>query len=196
MRRTLPALALALTLATSACGFSVEVDAAEGGDAPLPTTASDPATGEGTAMCAPGVVDCVDVVVEGEGGVAGDEPIMAPDIPVVDVLQQEPRLVTPQPGASDAASPIFLQEATVDGTTLRVSFSGGHAPCFVVDTAEAVESDDAVVVNVRAGAAKGTDQASCTTIVELQYVEIELEKELGARQLLDGSRVFQGDVEY
>lgn len=189
MRRTiLPtlAIAIAIAVATAACGGGEPAaeDTAPGGDAGAPT-----------AMCAPDTPDCVDVVMEGDEP-AADDAIIAPDVPVVDVLQQEPKPVTATPGATSESSPVFLQEATIDGTTLRVSFSGGHAPCFVIESAEAVERDDEVILNVRAGAEKGTDQASCTTVVEMQYVEIELSGELGTRALLDGSRVFQGDVQY
>ena len=177
MRRIiLPALALAL--ASAACG---EAEPAE-----------DSTSGAASGMCAADAADCVDVVVEGEP--AGDA-MMAPDIPIVEALQQLPRLIIAEPGATDGSFPIFLREATLDGSTLRVSFSGGHPPCFVVDTAEVVERDDAVIVNVRAGAAKGTDQASCTTDVEMQYVEIELADELGTRALLNGSLVVQDDVQ-
>lgn len=191
MRRTaLPILTLLLTLGTAACGGQA--------DDPRPTDAeAEPA--EDMAMCAPGVLDCVDVVVTGPGGADPDpvgDAIIAPDIVVVGTLQQEPVLVTPSPGSTDESFPLFLQEATVEGTTVRVSFSGGHPPCFVIESADAVERDDAVIVIVRAGAAPGTDQATCTTIVEMQQVELDLAAELGDRQLLDGSRVFEGDVRY
>ena len=186
MRSTLlPALLLAVTSAATGCGI-FEITSVEGGAEP-PVVVEE--------RCLPEHPDCVDTPPDA----AGDEPIMAPDIPVVEVLQQEPRLVSPDPGAIGGGEtfPIFLQEAVVDGTTLRVSFSGGTPPCFVLASAEAVERDDAVIVNVRAGTQQGTDQASCTTVVEMQQVEIELSAELGERRLLDGSRVFQdGDAQY
>lgn len=187
MRSTdiLPVLVLSLALGSAGCSL-VEVASVEGGEVP-------PVVSE--ERCLPEHPECVDTPVDG----AGDEPIMAPDINVVDVFQPEPRLVTPDPDAIGGETfPIFLQEATVDGTTLHVSFSGGTAPCFVLASAEAVERDDAVIVDVRAGAAEGTDQASCTTVVDMQQVQIELSDELGDRLLLDGSRVFQGggDAQY
>lgn len=182
MRRALLSAVL-LTLASGAAGCGVLDIASVEGTAPPAVVAEE--------RCRPELPQCVDTPSEG----AGDEPIMAPDIPVVDafVHDPEPRLITPEPDGAGETFPLFLQEAMVDGTTLRVSFSGGHAPCFVVATAEAVERADAVIVNVRAGTADGTDQASCSTVVEMQQVEIALADELGDRLLLDGSRVFQGD---
>lgn len=187
MRSThvLSVLLLALALSSTACNLATEIASAEGGEVP-------PVVSE--ERCLPDHPDCVDTPPDG----AGDEPILAPDIPVVNVLQQDPRLVTPRPDAVGGETfPIFLQEAVLDGATLRVSFSGGTAPCFVLASAEVVERDDAVIVNVRAGTERGTDQATCTTVVEMQQVELDLSAELGDRLLLDGSRVFQGgDVEY
>lgn len=184
MRSThfLPLLALSLAVGSAGCSF-VEVASVEGGELP-PVVAEERCDPDD-----PRHPDCAEV---SEG--AGDEPIMAPDIPVVDVLQQAPRLVTPDPDAVGGGEtfPLFLQEAVVDGRALRVSFSGGTPPCFVLATAEVVERDDEVIVNVRAGTQEGTDHAVCTTVVEMQQVEIELSAELGDRLLLDGSRVFQG----
>ena len=183
---TLSASLLVLAFGAAGCGV-LDIASVEGSAPPVVVAEE---------RCRPELPQCVDTPPED----VGDEPIMAPDIPVVDafVHDPEPRLITPEPDGVGETFPLFLQEAVVDGTTLRVSFSGGHAPCFVVAAAEAVERADAEIVNVPAGTADGSDQASCTTPVEMQQVEIALTEDLGDRRLLDGSRVFQGegDVTY
>lgn len=180
--RPLAGLAAALTLTLAACGGTDVASDGAGGDAP-------PAAG----MCAPGVTDCVDTVVDGEDR-SGDER-MAPDIPVVaDFDAGDPEIVTPEPGRAFEAAPVLLESAVVDADRVVVSFWGGVDPCFVADTLEVVESDTEVVVTLTAGPAGDPATISCIAMAQLYGVQIQLDAPLGDRLLLDGSRLGASDT--
>ena len=65
MKKTIAAL-FAITMLATGCNLAVTADEA----------ADEPGAGDGMAMCAPGVTDCVDVVVDDQGGddAAGTRP--------------------------------------------------------------------------------------------------------------------------
>lgn len=69
MKKTIAAL-FAITLLATGCNLAVSADEAAGED---PAVGA-PVDGGGTAMCAPGVTDCVDVVVDDQGDAAGTRP--------------------------------------------------------------------------------------------------------------------------
>lgn len=179
-RRALLALAVpALLLA----GCGVEVRATVGSGAPTDGEAVD---GDSLGMCAPGVTDCVDVVIDPDGDVGGDA-IVAEDIFLSDALPPDVRFVEMSSDPSTESWPIFLQQAVVREDRLDVAFSGGEAPCFVVDHVETDESD-AVIVSVFVRSA-ARDQTDCSgQHISTQAVTVQLTAPLGDRPLLDGSR--------
>jgi hypothetical protein len=185
--RPLAGLAAALALTLAACG----------GTTPAASDGASPQAPPAAGMCAPGVTDCVDTVVDGEGDAGGDERIMAPDIPVVAGFDEgDPEIVTPEPGRAFEAAPVLLESAVVDGDRVVVAFWGGVDPCFVTDTLEVVESDTEVVVTLTAGPAGDPATISCIAIAQLYGVQIQLDAPLGDRLLLDGSRFGATDDTY
>jgi len=221
----LAASALAVTLALTACGSSDPADQGDAltdedaaarclpdavdcddtpGDTGADDTGSDaygtrPADGEpgSMAMCIESQPDCNDMVVgeDAIGGGSGGDAMMEPDIHIIDELSAATRVVEQSPGSVADAYPLFLAEAVVDGATITVTFSGGEAPCFVVDHAEVVEDDARVVVLVYAGPADPDAEGCDMQEVSSQAVTVELSAELGDRALLDGSRLAPDDAQ-
>ncbi|MFT5222930.1 MAG: hypothetical protein ACI867_001240, partial [Glaciecola sp.] len=181
--------ALGLSLALSACGSST-ID-----------TTPDPSPGS-FAMCAQDVPDCNDTAAPPAGdcptcdpdpqGIAEGEPTgderMNPSITIVQGFAVDTPVVEMAPGSVQAPLRLFLQEAVVEGSTVTVSFSGGEAPCFVIDHAELTEDQDMVVLTVFAG--QPDPDADCSSMsTSIQSVTVSLDAELGSRLLLDGSRM-------
>ncbi len=189
--RVLVALAVP-TLLLTGCG--VDVGATVGTDDATATETSDEAmAGDTLGMCAPGVPDCVDMVVrtDGDEPAVGDDPIVGEDIVVTDALPPDTR---PAELAHDPAGeswPIFLQQAVVRDASVDVVFSGGTAPCFVVDRVETDESESGVIVTVFVRT-EGDASTDCSAQeVTTQVVTVDLAAPLGDRALLDGSRTVQ-----
>lgn len=179
--RALVALALPAVL-LAGCG--VDVRATVGTPTPSATEGVD---GDALGMCAPGVPDCVDVVVDPDGEVDGDA-IVAEDVFISDILPPDARFVGMSHDPAAEAWPVFLQQAVVRDGRVDLLFSGGEAPCFVVDHVETDESDEAVIVSVFVRSA-AEDQFDCADQeVSTQGVTVELQAPLGERPLLDGSR--------
>ncbi len=175
-------------------GCGVDVQATLGTDVPSATeTTGDDVGGGALGMCAPGVTDCVDVVVstDGDESPVGDDPIVSEDIVVTDVLPPDARPAELTHDPAGEAWPIFLQQAVVSDASIDVAFSGGTAPCFVVDRVETDESEVAVIVTVFVRTAADATTDCSTQEVATQVVTVDLEAPLGDRPLLDGSRTVQ-----
>lgn len=183
--RSVPRALLCLVVpALLLAGCGVEVRATLGTEAATHDVTVD---GDAMGMCAPGVTDCVDVVVDPHGEVGGDA-IVAEDIFLSEALPPDARFVDMAADPAAESWPIFLQQAVVHEDRIDVAFSGGQAPCFVVDHVETDESEAVVVVSVfvRSAAPVQTDCAGQE--VSTQAVTVHLEAALGDRPLLDGSR--------
>lgn len=145
--------------------------------------------GDPFATCPVGTPDCNDTP-------AGDEPptdpggdrFMSDEVPIVtQFTDPNTRSVEMAPGTIAETFTVFLQEAVVDGRMVSVSFSGGEAPCFVVDHVEFTETDDEILVSVLVGTAD--PDADCdTTPISMQSVSFELSSDIGSRLIVDGSR--------
>jgi hypothetical protein len=120
----------------------------------------------------------------------------APDSPVAHdaaddppgAAAPEPTLVSPRAGlvglrphAFEGATPIG------DGTTLRVRFWGGVAPCFALGPAEVLERPDAVTVTLFAGSDPAQLDAVCIEIALWMATDVRLSAPLGGRPVRDGA---------
>jgi len=74
-----------------------------------------------------------------------------------------------------------------DGTTLRVSYWSGVAPCAVLDRAEATETGDEVIVTLFQGSDPRTRNQVCIEIAEYQAVDVALDAPLDGRTVVDGA---------
>ncbi|MGI8518176.1 MAG: hypothetical protein ACR2ME_07545 [Acidimicrobiia bacterium] len=114
----------------------------------------------GLAMCAPGVPDCVDVVIE--------------DPTTGEVAVPTGNAVNPQP----------ITEATVvssDGNEVRFAVWMGVEPCDVIDRVEVTETDANVDVEIFRGT--GDIAATCVAMAVERIVVVELAAPLGNRLL-------------
>jgi len=132
--------------------------AACGGNAASTTAPS----GNSLGMCAPGVTDCVDVVIEdgtGEGG----------EVAVPTGNAQNPQPVT------DAV----LEEASAEATELRFKMWMGVEPCDVIHSVEVVETETSVDVEILRGV--GDIAATCVAMAVERTVVVTLDAPLGDR---------------
>lgn len=123
---------------------------------------------------------------------AGD----APDTPVahdaaVDppgAAAPEPTLVVPRAGLV-GLRPHGFESATPigDGSTLRVRFWGGVAPCFALGRAEVLERPDEVTVTLFAGSDPARPDAVCIEIALWMATDVRLSAPLGGRPVRDGA---------
>lgn len=137
--------------------------ACSGGIGATTTTPSDNALG----MCAPGVPDCVDMVVEpGTDPGSTDETIAVPT----------GNAVNPQP-----VTEATLDAISADETELRFKLWMGVEPCDVIDRVEVTESADSVDVQIFRGV--GDIAATCIAIAVEKTVLVNLDAPLGDRVL-------------
>lgn len=126
------------------------------GSAALPPTTS----GGGMAMCAEGVTNCDDMVIENPNG--GDVAVPT----------------------GNAVNPIPVTEATVisaEGNEVRFSVWMGVEPCDVIDRVEVTETESSVDVEIFRGV--GDIAATCVAMAVERTVVAELAAPLGDRVL-------------
>lgn len=111
-------------------------------------------------MCAEGVTDCDDIVIETPNG--GDVAVPT----------------------GNAVNPMPVTEATVisaEGNELRFSVWMGVEPCDVIDRVEVTETESSVDVEIFRGV--GDIAATCVAMAVERTVVAELEAPLGNRTL-------------
>jgi hypothetical protein len=131
----------------------------------------------------------------GGGEVLCPEPAGDGDLTAVDAGCQPPdqqpkaEVVTPRPGMVNVAPiPWVRAEPTGDGTTLRVTWTSGVEPCYVLDHVVVEEAPDAVTVTLFQGSDPAAGTAVCIEIATDKTVEVQLSAPLGDRPVLDGSQ--------
>lgn len=133
-------------------------------------TTSAPSDGS-LGMCAEGVTDCVDVVIEPgtDPDSSGDESIAVPT----------GNAINPQP-----VTEATLDAVSVDETELRFKLWMGVEPCDVIDRVEVTETADAVDVQIFRGV--GDIAATCVAMAVEKTVLVNLDGPLGDRVLTLG----------
>jgi hypothetical protein len=96
------------------------------------------------------------------------------------------QIVTPRPGMADL-HPVGWHRATARGATVLVRFWSGVEPCYVLDHVEVVESSRRVVITLYEGHDPHAGDVACIEIAQLKAVEVQLDRPLGDRRLVDGS---------
>ena len=115
--------------------------------------------GDSLGMCAPGVTDCVDVVIEDGNG---------------DIAVPTGNAVNPQP-VTDAV----LDEVSPEGTELRFKLWMGVEPCDVIHSVTVTETPSSVDVEILRGV--GDIAATCVAMAVERTVVVGLEAPLGDR---------------
>jgi hypothetical protein len=119
-------------------------------------------SGGSLGMCAEGVPDCNDMVVE--DGTSGNDDVAVPT----------GNAVNPQP-VTDA----ILDEASPEQTELRFKLWMGVEPCDVIDSVSVVETATSVDVEILRGV--GDIAATCIAMAVERTVVVDLEAPLGDR---------------
>jgi hypothetical protein len=123
-------------------------------------------------------------------------PAPAPDTPVshevppsaADPGPRQPTLVVPRGGMAGVRPHAFEAAApSADGRTLRVTFWGGVAPCFVLDRVGLREAPNAVTVTLYAGSDPTSPDVACIEIALYMAVDVMLSSPLAARRIIDGA---------
>lgn len=103
-----------------------------------------------------------------------------------------PELVEPRPGMDNPHPSAFTSvEPIGDERTLAVFFTGGVAPCYVLDRVEIDETDTTVTITLFIGAdpeaVTDTETVACIDIGVSYETRVTLDAPLGARTIVDGS---------
>jgi hypothetical protein len=98
-----------------------------------------------------------------------------------------PQRVEPQPGQLDVR-PIGWQRVKGDGRRLRVLYTSGIEPCYVLDRVEVVESARRVTITLYEGRADLEEDVACIEIAVRKFTVVELEEPLGDRPVKDGAK--------
>ena len=127
------------------------------------TTAATAAPSDGSlGMCAPGVPDCVDVIVEDGTGSGGD------------VAVPTGNAVNPQP-VTDAV----LDAVSPEATEIRLKMWMGVEPCDVIHSVNVIETATTVDVEILRGI--GDIAATCVAMAVERTVVVNLDAPLGDR---------------
>jgi hypothetical protein len=98
------------------------------------------------------------------------------------------QLVTPRPGMVDIrAVPFESATPGPDGRTLVVRFTGGVAPCFVLDRVDVDERADSVTVTLFAGREPAPEPVACIELAVLYETRVRLSAPLADRAVIDGA---------
>lgn len=98
-----------------------------------------------------------------------------------------PQLVTPQPGMR-SVRPIPWREAKpLDDRTVRVSYTSGVAPCYVLDHVTVDYGADKVTITLYEGSGPLAQGQACVMIAIRKAVDVTLTEPLRDRAIVDGA---------
>lgn len=156
------------------------------GDANPSDAATRPADGEAppvAGICAVDAPDCADTVDPDDPAYSpirdGDEPGLEP---TYEVVQPRGDAANTRPQSWERWEP-----ANGEGTVLRIFFTGGVEPCFVVDRVDVVETADTVTLTLVTGSDKAAGDTACIEIAKFYAVDVELAAPFGDRDVVDGA---------
>ncbi len=104
-----------------------------------------------------------------------------------EVPARGPELVMARPGMT-GLHPVHWQSATVlDPRTVRVSFTGGAAPCDVLDSVQVDYRPDVVDITLFSGSDPAQPDRMCAAVTRQQAVDVHLDSALNGRRIEDGA---------
>lgn len=103
---------------------------------------------------------------------------------------QEPlaQVVEPRPGMSDVRPIGWNDYEVMNERLVRVFFTSGVEPCYVLDRAEVQYQPGRVVVTLFQGREPGSDNVACIEIAVSKAVDVTLDEPLEGRPIVDGSQ--------
>lgn len=104
-----------------------------------------------------------------------------------EVPARGPELVMARPGMT-GLHPVRWQSATVlDPRTVRVSFTGGAAPCDVLDSVQVDYRPEAVAITLFSGSDPTQPDRMCAAVTRPQAVDVHLASAVDGRRITDGA---------
>jgi hypothetical protein len=104
-----------------------------------------------------------------------------------EVPARGPELVMARPGMT-GLHPVRWQSATVlDPRTVRVSFTGGAAPCDVLDSVKVDYRPEAVTITLFSGSDPAQPDRMCAAVTRQQAVDVHLTSAVAGRRIEDGA---------
>ncbi len=97
----------------------------------------------------------------------------------------EPEPVIPKPGTLNPRPVQFDSWEQLDDDTIRVHYTTGVEPCYVLDRVELDETADSVTITLFIGS--GQEGVACIEIAMLAFTDVDLAEPLGNRSVVDGS---------
>lgn len=118
-----------------------------------------------------------------------DDPVSTP-APKPPEPDQEPsaQVVEPRPGMSDVRPIGWSDYELLNERLVRVFFTSGVEPCYVLDRVEVQYQPGQVVVTLFQGREPGSANVACIEIAVSKAVDVTLDEPLGGRPIVDGSQ--------
>jgi hypothetical protein len=102
--------------------------------------------------------------------------------------QEGPQTVTPRPGMINVRPTAWQEAEALDDRTVRVLFSSGVEPCYVLDHVTVDYGADEVAITLYQGSDPHYADAVCIQIAINKVTEVTLDEPLAGRAIVDGSR--------
>lgn len=118
-----------------------------------------------------------------------DKPVSTP-APIPREPDHDPsaQIVEPRPGMADVRPIAWNDYEVLNERLVRVFFTSGVEPCYVLDRAEVQYQPDRVVVTLFQGREPGSANVACIEIAVSKAVDIALDEPLAGRPIVDGSQ--------
>lgn len=188
-RRWLALLGAVALLAAGAL-FAIAVTGGEpDGPAAAPTAEpSDPHESPSSPKVQPGEPD-VPPSTPTAGSGDPDEPVTGPGAePGLPDREPSPQVVEPRSGMSNVRPVSWSDYEVLDERSVRVFFTSGVEPCYVLDRVDVQYSPERITVSLFVGSDPEAGNVACIEIAVFKAVDVRLDEPLGARPVVDGHR--------
>ncbi|MGH3912850.1 MAG: hypothetical protein ACRDTC_05495 [Pseudonocardiaceae bacterium] len=102
--------------------------------------------------------------------------------------QQGPRTVAPRPGMLHPRPVAWRKAEAVDSRMVRVSFSSGVEPCYVLDHVTVDYGASEVTITLYQGSDPQAEHTACIQIAVEKVTDVRLDQPLGGRAIVDGAQ--------
>lgn len=102
--------------------------------------------------------------------------------------QQGAQTVAPRPGMLHPRPVAWRKAEAVDSRTVRVSFSSGVEPCYVLDHVTVDYGASEVTITLYQGSDPQAEHTACIQIAVEKVTDVRLDQPLGGRTIVDGAR--------
>lgn len=180
--------AVALIAAGALLAIAVSGDESDGPAAPPTPEPSEPTVSPSGPGAQPGEPD-VPPSTPTAGPGDPDEPVTGPGAkPGLPDLEPSPQVVEPRSGMSNVRPVPWNDYEVLNDRSVRVFFTSGVEPCYVLDRVEVQYSPDRITVSLFVGSDPEAGNVACIEIAVFKAVDVTLDEPLGGRPVVDGHR--------